>query len=109
MFRKPFGPYHGPGPEEMEELSSWRRRLRKHFERSVPHPPFDPQEDMMFWFGPRGRGPFGPFFGRGGPFGGDPFDEDGGGGGRRHRRGDIKYLMLELLAEQPRHGYDLMQ
>jgi DNA-binding PadR family transcriptional regulator len=42
------------------------------------------------------------------PFGGDPFDEQGGGRGRR-RRGDIKYVLLELLAEQPRHGYELMK
>ncbi len=63
-----------------------------------------------FWFGPgrRGRpeGPFGPF----GPFGDDPF---GGGpfGGppRRQRRGDIRFALLELLAEQPRHGYDLIK
>jgi DNA-binding PadR family transcriptional regulator len=45
---------------------------------------------------------------RGDPLGGDAFDEEGGGRGRR-RRGDIKYLLLELLAEQPRHGYDLMK
>lgn len=27
----------------------------------------------------------------------------------RTRRGDIKYLLLELLAEKPRHGYDLIR
>ena len=59
-----------------------------------------------FWFGPgrRGRsgGPFGPF----GPFGDDAF---GGGPPRRQRRGDIRFALLELLAEQPRHGYDLIK
>lgn len=58
-----------------------------------------------FWFGPGRRGgpegPFGPF----GPFGDDPF----GGPPRRQRRGDIRFALLELLAEQPRHGYDLIK
>ena len=53
------------------------------------------------WFGDR------PFRGRG-PFGGPPSDEDGGGR-QRHRRGDIKYVLLELIAEQPRHGYELIK
>lgn len=61
------------------------------------------------WFGPgrRGRagGPFGPFGPRG-PFGDDSF---GGGPPRRLRRGDIRFALLELLAEQPRHGYDLIK
>jgi len=60
------------------------------------------------WFGPGGRGRGGRHFGHGGPFEGDPFDEDEGGR-QRHRRGDIKYALLELLAEQPRHGYDLIK
>jgi len=29
-------------------------------------------------------------------------------GGGRARRGDIKYLILEVLAEGPRHGYDII-
>lgn len=64
-----------------------------------------------FWFG-RGRGegrgrPFGPP----GPFGDGPFGDDpfGGGPPRRRRRGDIRVALLELLAEQPRHGYDLIK
>jgi DNA-binding PadR family transcriptional regulator len=56
----------------------------------------------------RGHGRGGRHFHRGEPLGGDPFDEDSGGRGRR-RRGDIKFVLLELLAEQPRHGYDLMK
>jgi len=57
----------------------------------------------------------GPFEGRGGGRGGD-----GRGGGRgRHggpgrgkggrSRGDVRAAMLLLLAEQPRHGYDLIR
>lgn len=61
------------------------------------------------WFGPRGgRGFGGPGWGRGGPFGDDPFGGDGGGR-RRQRRGDIKFALLELIAEQPRHGYELIK
>lgn len=62
-----------------------------------------------------GRGPFwagapddeGTWpFGGGWPFGGKG---DGGGGGRRRKRGDIKYALLELIAERPRHGYELIK
>ncbi|MHB2017363.1 MAG: PadR family transcriptional regulator [Candidatus Xenobia bacterium] len=48
-------------------------------------------------------------FGRGsgfGPFGPPPWREGQEG---RARRGDVKYLILELLAERPRHGYDIMK
>lgn len=47
--------------------------------------------------GPRGRKS------RTGRFGRDWGDE------RRTPRGDIKYILLTLLAEQPRHGYDLIK
>lgn len=40
--------------------------------------------------------------GRRGPFGGDWGDQP------RTRRGDIKFILLELLAERPQHGYELM-
>ncbi len=30
-------------------------------------------------------------------------------GGRRHRRGDVRSALLLLIAESPRHGYELMQ
>lgn len=62
------------------------------------------------WFGPRGHRRFGHPFGPGGGFdeGGGGFGE-GGPGRRRHRRGDIKFVLLELLVEQPRHGYDLIK
>lgn len=56
--------------------------------------------------GPR----FGPGFGPGGPRGG-PFPGGRGGrrGGRRTSRGDIRAAVLALLAEQPRHGYEIIQ
>ena len=56
------------------------------------------------------RGPGGRRFpggaGFGGPgFGGPPF----GGRGPRARRGDIRLAVLRLLAEQPMHGYQIIQ
>jgi DNA-binding PadR family transcriptional regulator len=58
-------------------------------------------DDADFPFGRWGRrwgGGFGPF---GGPFGGP--------GERFFGRGDLKYIILELLKEQPRHGYDIIR
>jgi DNA-binding PadR family transcriptional regulator len=68
-------------------------------------------------FGPWARGGFGEFppgwgpgpggrgHGRGrGPGGRGP----GGHGGRRGRRGDVRAAILALLAEQPRHGYEII-
>ena len=51
---------------------------------------FDP--DFMGWFGGRGRG-------RGGPF----------RGGRMFEQGDLKYVILQLLEEKPRHGYEIIK
>ena len=31
------------------------------------------------------------------------------GGGRRFKRGILKYVLLKLLADEPRHGYDLIR
>jgi DNA-binding PadR family transcriptional regulator len=42
------------------------------------------------WGGGFGRGPFGPH-------------------GRRFGRGDLKYVILDLLQEEPRHGYDIIR
>ncbi|UKJ65914.1 helix-turn-helix transcriptional regulator [Cellulosimicrobium cellulans] len=64
-------------------------------------------------FGPGERG-FGPGFGPGGP-GGPGFGP--GHGGRRHGgrgpgragRGDVRAAVLLLLAEQPMHGYQVIQ
>ncbi len=65
-----------------------------------------PRRERGFWFGPRGGRPFG------GPFGGPPGDDPFGGEGgprRRHKRGNIRFALLELLAEQSRHGYELIK
>jgi DNA-binding PadR family transcriptional regulator len=51
-------------------------------------------------------GPFGGPFG-GGPFAGPPHGRRGGRG--RAARGDVRAAVLLLLAEQPMHGYQLMQ
>lgn len=63
--------------------------------------------------GGRGRGPFGQGFGRdfgpqfaglfGGPGGGWP------GRGPRRGRGEVRLAVLALLAEEPRHGYQMIQ
>jgi DNA-binding PadR family transcriptional regulator len=53
------------------------------------------------------RGPhMGHKFGRGGM--GREGMMGGWRGGGRARRGDMKYLILEVLAEGPRHGYDII-
>ena len=51
---------------------------------------FDP--DFMGWFGGGKRG-------RGGPF----------RGGRMFEQGDLKYVILQLLDEKPRHGYEIIK
>jgi DNA-binding PadR family transcriptional regulator len=51
---------------------------------------FDP--DFMGWFGGGRRG-------RGGPF----------RGGRMFEQGDLKYVILQLLEEKPRHGYEIIK
>jgi DNA-binding PadR family transcriptional regulator len=50
-------------------------------------------------------------WGGGGPWGGGPFGRHFGPkhGGPRFGRGDLKYVMLDLLKEQPRHGYDIIR
>ena len=69
-----------------------------------------------FFFSRQGRfGGFGPFGDRG-PNGG--FDEGwrewggfgfGGGHGRRVDRGEVKFLILSVLDEGPKHGYEIMR
>src|SRR5271165_6028292 len=60
-------------------------------------------DDRGWPFGRRGSGGFGPF---GGP---------GGRGGRLFRAGkmladgDLRLLVLALLADEPRHGYDIIK
>jgi DNA-binding PadR family transcriptional regulator len=60
------------------------------------------------WFGGHGPGPGGGPGGPGWPFGpGGP----GGGGprGRMFGHGDLKFVLLSLLAEKPRHGYEIIR
>jgi DNA-binding PadR family transcriptional regulator len=92
---------HGHDGERRERHE---RRGHAEFGQHAGH-----QRPHWRWFMPRERGPGGrgPFsFGPGG--GRPPFGNEGSGR-RRHRRGDIKIALLELLAEQPRHGYDLIK
>lgn len=69
---------------------------------------------MMAMMGGRFGGPFGKGgpFGEDGPFGGGS-GRGGRGGGRRGGRmfagGELRLLLLHLVAEQPRHGYDLIR
>jgi DNA-binding PadR family transcriptional regulator len=103
MFRRFFGPYRfGP----FSPATPWGSA------------PFDPGFDPRF--GPRRFGPphqFGPFHHRRrGPedwFGfGPPFGRRGGfgpGPERFFEKGDLKYVILDLLKDQPRHGYDVIR
>jgi DNA-binding PadR family transcriptional regulator len=47
---------------------------------------------------------FGAFFFRGGHRRGGPFR-----GGRMFEQGDLKFVILRLLADKPRHGYDIIK
>lgn len=51
---------------------------------------------------------FGPAFGFG-PRWGRGFGGFGSQHGRRFGRGDLKYVILDLLKDQPRHGYDVIR
>ncbi|GAC1402216.1 MAG: hypothetical protein NVSMB65_19380 [Chloroflexota bacterium] len=55
-------------------------------------------------FGGWGGGPMPPFFGGPGRWG-----PPGGPGERRFGRGDIKYLLLDLLRDRPMHGYEMIK
>ena len=74
-----------------------------------PEPPDGPADEAGRGRGPfRRRGPgFGPGYGPGGPPRG--FPGRGGRRGRRTPRGDVRTAVLALVAEQPRHGYEIIQ
>lgn len=77
---------------------------RHHF-----HPGQDPWRFGAPGHGDEGGFGRGPGFGRGrgGPFGGGPF---GGGRGRRmFDAGALRLVVLGLIAEEPRHGYDIIK
>lgn len=44
-----------------------------------------------------------------GPFGRGPFGGRGGGGGRMFGPGDLRLVLLSLIQEKPRHGYELIK
>jgi DNA-binding PadR family transcriptional regulator len=48
-------------------------------------------------------------FGRGGRFGGHRGGGRGGRFGRVFDHGDLRYVLLNLIAERPRHGYELIK
>jgi DNA-binding PadR family transcriptional regulator len=117
----------------MKPTTPWSRHSRHHH---ISSPGSDPGEHGHHPHGHPGRERFDsprsdgggrrhhpPFGGHpggrpGGPFGGGPEGPFGGGprggrrGGGRHGRagrGDVRSALLLLLAEQPMHGYQLMQ
>ncbi len=93
------------------------------FRRFFGQPRFGPFERATPWgspvFGPQRGGPhhFGPFHQRrspedfpfGPPFGGRHGGFGPGGPERFFDRGDLKYVILDLLKDQPRHGYDVIR
>jgi DNA-binding PadR family transcriptional regulator len=65
-------------------------------------------DDSGFGGGPFGGGPFGGGRG-GGRFGGRGGRGGGGGRGRMFATGELRLLLLSLVAEQDRHGYELIK
>lgn len=114
------GEHPGERPERSERGGRGHRR-HDHGERYEDHgyaghgfgpgPGFGPPPGRGFGpgFGPGGFGPGGRGFGPG--FGGPGFGPGFGRRGRRRGRGrgDVRAAILVLLAEQPRHGYELIQ
>lgn len=68
-------------------------------------------EHDKFEFGGPGRHGFGRHFGgdRGGPHGGHQGGPFGGGRRRIFDAGELQLVLLKLIADQPRHGYDLIR
>ena len=135
MFRRRFGPGRGPWQPDYSDQEQptpeefpfdmpphmrlrWARKMMReggfgHGHHGHPMH-FGHHRGPGAWFAPDDGEPFDRMFGRGprggGPFGGGPRGPGGPFGGRqRQRRGDIKFALLELLAEQPRHGYELIK
>ena len=67
-----------------------------------PHRRWDNEPPIDWPFGRFGRR-------RGGGFGGFGGFNPGPGGERFFGRGDLKYVILDLLKDQPRHGYDIIR
>ncbi len=65
--------------------------------------------ERMAWDGDEGRGrggPFGGFFGRHGSGRGG---HGGRGGGRFFGHGGLRLVLLAMIAEEPRHGYEIIK
>src|SRR5271156_1899158 len=95
----------GPGPVQRRALHDARRAARQEFREHL-------RDHAGGHEGPFGFGPgFGPAFGPGfvpGLGGGRRGGSRRGGPGRG-RRGDVRAAILTLLAEQPMHGYEMIQ
>ena len=74
-------------------------QLKEHFREA--HGCDRAREERHF----RGRGPFAGHFGEGER----PFWRGRGGPGRIFASADLRYLLLELIAEKPSHGYELIK
>jgi DNA-binding PadR family transcriptional regulator len=77
-----------------------------------PLPNIPPLAAILAMAGGWGRRGWGGPFPGGGPFGpGGPGGRGGRGRGRRGQFGreELRLLLLQLIAEQPRHGYDLIK
>src|SRR3954454_22723661 len=102
----------------MKPTTPWSRPSRHHHVPTpgdrMHHPHSHPGREFLDGpgGGPGGR-PGGPFSGDPqGPFGPGPRGPRGGRRGGRHGRagrGDVRSALLLLLAEEPMHGYQLMQ
>jgi DNA-binding PadR family transcriptional regulator len=82
-----------------------------HHHHSRPHFGFGVFEPHRRWADgePPPEWPFGRFGRRWGGFGGSHQGPGGGPGERFFGRGDLKYVILDLLKDQPRHGYDIIR
>ncbi|GAY09482.1 PadR family transcriptional regulator [Pseudonocardia sp. N23] len=90
------GPHERPDDDDGPRPGPGRRGGRRH-----GGPRFGP--------GGPGFGPGGPGFGPGGPGFGPGGPRGFGRRGRRTNRGDVRAAVLALVAEQPRHGYEIIQ
>lgn len=96
--------------DELSEERQWARGAGRSSRAAGPQGVFFARE------GRRGRPPFGEMddliamrrLWRGGPFGGPGWGPQRHGRGRA-RRGDVRFALLRLVAEEPRNGYQLMQ
>ena len=96
-----WGPGFHPGARGFEfPVEEVRRRMKAHMAGRGRHGQ---------WGGPMGpRGGWGPG-GPGGPEGAWPCGPGPRGRGGRAGRGDVRTAILALLAEEPRHGYQIIQ